>query len=46
MNTRRLIWKELKERPTSMVTCLLAISLGVTALVAVRNVTVFSEVAV
>lgn len=46
MTYRAMIWKELRERPTAMTTCLLAILLGVTALVAIRNVTVFSEQAV
>jgi putative ABC transport system permease protein len=46
MTPSKLIWKELWQRPTAMVTCLLAIVLGVTALVAIRNVTVFSERAV
>src|SRR5262245_50195922 len=46
MTLRSLIWSELRERPTSVVTCLLAISLGVAALVAIRSVTVFSEDAV
>jgi putative ABC transport system permease protein len=41
-----LIGKELRERPVPMATCGLAIVLGVTALVAVRTVTVFSERAV
>lgn len=46
MTPNRLIWKELRQRPTAMVTCLLAITLGVSALVAIRSVTVFSEQAV
>jgi putative ABC transport system permease protein len=46
MTPNKLIWKELWQRPTAMVTCLLAISLGITALVAIRSVTVFSERAV
>jgi putative ABC transport system permease protein len=46
MTPNQLIWKELWQRPTAMVTCLLAISLGITALVAIRSVTVFSERAV
>ena len=41
-----LIRKELWERPVPMLTCLAAIVLGVTALVAIRTVTVFSESAV
>ena len=46
MTPSKLIWKELWQRPTAMVTCLLAIMLGVTALVAIRSVTVYSEKAV
>lgn len=46
MSPRKLIWKELWQRPTAMVTCLLAITLGVTALVAIRSITVSSERAV
>lgn len=46
MRLRTLIGKELGERPVPMLTCLLAILLGVTALVAIRTVTVYSELAV
>lgn len=46
MNIKRIAWKELWERPTAMITSLLAIALGVTALVAIRHITVFSERAV
>ena len=46
MTMRSLIWKEIRQRPTSIATCLLAISLGVAALVAIRSVTVSSENAV
>ncbi|MEX2309645.1 MAG: FtsX-like permease family protein [Pirellulales bacterium] len=46
MTPNKLIWKELRQRPTAMVTCLLAITLGVTALVAIRSVTLYSECAV
>lgn len=46
MSPNKLIWKELFQRPTAMVTCLLSITLGITALVAIRSVTVFSERAV
>jgi putative ABC transport system permease protein len=46
MTPSKLIWKEIRQRPTAMVTCLLSIALGVTALVAIRNVTVYSELAV
>jgi putative ABC transport system permease protein len=43
MNLRTIVWKELWERPTAMITGILAILLSVTALVAIRHVTVFSE---
>lgn len=46
MTPSKLIWKELWQRPTAMATCLFAIMLGVTALVAIRSVTVFSDQAV
>lgn len=46
MTPNRLIWKELWQRPTAMITCLSAITLGVMALVAIRSVTVYSEQAV
>ncbi len=46
MTPNKLIWKELWQRPTAMITCLLAITLGVTALVAIRSVTVYSQQAV
>lgn len=46
MRLSTLIGKEMRERPVPMVTCLVAILLGVTALVAIRTVTHFSEKAV
>jgi putative ABC transport system permease protein len=46
MTLRSLIWKELRERPSAVMTSLVAISLGVAALVAIRSVTVHSEDAV
>lgn len=46
MNFMTLIWKEIREKPTSMLTGLITITLGVAALVAIRNVTYFSERAV
>jgi putative ABC transport system permease protein len=46
MRLRTLVGRELGERPVPMLTCLLAIGLGVTALVAVRTVTIHSELAV
>jgi putative ABC transport system permease protein len=38
-----MVWKELWERPTAMLTGLTTIFLGVAALVAIRHITVFSE---
>jgi putative ABC transport system permease protein len=46
MRLVKLIGKELGERPVPMLTCFLAILLGVMALVAIRTVTVYSEAAV
>lgn len=46
MTPNKLIWKEIWQRPTAMITCLMAITLGITALVAIRSVTVYSEQAV
>lgn len=46
MTLTKLIWRELRQRPTAMLTCLLSITLGVTALVAIRSVTIYSELAV
>lgn len=43
MTIRRLVWRELAERPLAMFTSTLAILLGVAALVAIRHVTVSSE---
>jgi putative ABC transport system permease protein len=43
MNLRTLVWREMRERPWAMLTSTIAILLGVTALVAIRHVTVFSE---
>jgi putative ABC transport system permease protein len=43
MTPNKLIWKEMWQRPTAMATCLLAIMLGVTAVVAIRSVSIFSE---
>ncbi|MBA4016283.1 MAG: ABC transporter permease [Pirellula sp.] len=43
MNLRSIVWKEMWERPTAMLTSVTAILLGVAALVAIRHVTVFSE---
>lgn len=46
MRFSTLVWKEIRERPTAMLTGLLTITLGAAALVAIRNVTFFSGQAV
>ena len=46
MSSWKLIWKEVWQRPTAMLSSLLTIVLGVAALVAIRNVAFFSERAV
>ncbi len=46
MRLRTLVWKELRERPYAMLTSGLAILLGVAALVAIRHLTVHSELEV
>ncbi len=46
MRLRTLVWRELFERKSQMLTCFLAILLGITAVVAIKNVTYYSEKAV
>jgi len=46
MNLRTLVLRELFERKTQMLTCFLAILLGITTVVAIKNVTHYSEKAV
>lgn len=46
MRTWTVVLREMWERPIALLTCLLAIVLGVTSLVAVRTVTAHSELAV
>jgi len=43
MKIQHLIWKEMRKRPTPMITSLLAVTLGVMALVAIQNIAVFSQ---
>ncbi|MGE0769244.1 MAG: ABC transporter permease [Hyphomicrobiaceae bacterium] len=43
MTLRTIVWKEIWQRPSSVATCVLAILLGVAALVTIRHVTVFAE---
>ncbi len=46
MRLRTLVWRELFERKSQMLTCFLAIFLGITTVVAIKNVTFYSEKAV
>lgn len=46
MTLKSIVWKEIWQRPSAVATCVLAILLGVSALVAIRHITVFSEQAV
>lgn len=46
MSTISIVFQEMRQRPLALITCLLAISLGVAAVVAIRSVTVHSERAV
>jgi len=46
MKLRTLVWRELFERKSQMLTCFLAIFLGITTVVAIKNVTFYSEKAV
>ncbi|MAT14475.1 MAG: cell division protein FtsX [Planctomyces sp.] len=43
MKLRHLILKEVWQRPTPMLTSLIAVTLGVMALVAIQNITIYSE---
>ena len=46
MKLQTLVWRELFERKSQMLTCFLAILLGITTVVAIKNVTFYSEKAV
>ena len=46
MDLRKLVWKELFERRSQVITGLLAILLGITVMVAIKNITFYSEKAV
>ena len=46
MKLRTLVWRELFERKSQMLTSFLAILLGITTVVAIKNVTFYSEKAV
>jgi putative ABC transport system permease protein len=46
MNLRTLVWRELFERKSQMLTILLGILLGITTVIAIKNITFYSEKAV
>ena len=46
MRLRTLVWRELFERKNQLLTGLLAVLLGITVIVAIKNITFFSEKAV
>ncbi len=46
MRLRTLVWRELFERKNQMLTCFLAIFVAITAVVALKNVTLYSQKAV
>ena len=46
MKLRNLVWRELFERKNQLVTSLMAILLGITVIVSIKNISYFSEMAV
>lgn len=46
MQLKNIVWKEISERPSALLTCSLVIVLGVAAVVAIRHIQVHSEAAV
>ena len=46
MNLRTLVWRELFERKSQMITITIGILLGITTVIAIKNITYFSEKAV
>lgn len=46
MNLNKLVWRELLERKRQMLMCFIAILLGITVVVAIKNITFFSQKAV
>ncbi|MCO8124775.1 ABC transporter permease [Stieleria sp. TO1_6] len=46
MNLKTLVWRELFERKSQMITIFVGILLGITTVVAIKNITCFSEKAV
>ncbi|QEG24675.1 ABC transporter permease [Mariniblastus fucicola] len=46
MNLKKLVWRELFERKSQMITIFFGILLGITTVVAIKNITHYSEMAV
>ncbi len=46
MNLKRLVWRELFERKSQMITIFVGILLGITTVIAIKNITYYSEKAV
>ncbi len=46
MNLRKLVWREIFERKSQLATSFLAILLGITVIVSIKNITFYSEKAV
>ena len=46
MRLRTLVWREIFERKSQLATSFLAILLGITVIVSIKNITVYSEKAV
>ncbi|GAA5507556.1 ABC transporter permease [Novipirellula caenicola] len=46
MNLRTLVWRELFERKSQMITIFTGILLGITTVIAIKNITYYSEMAV
>ena len=46
MNLKKLVWRELFERKSQMITIFVGILLGITTVIAIKNITYYSEKAV
>ncbi|WP_417747541.1 ABC transporter permease [Rosistilla oblonga] len=46
MNLKKLVWRELFERKSQMITIFVGILLGITTVIAIKNITYYSEMAV
>ncbi|SMP50309.1 putative ABC transport system permease protein [Neorhodopirellula lusitana] len=46
MNLKKLVWRELFERKSQMITIFVGILLGITTVIAIKNITYYSEMAI